>query len=202
MPVDGTGLMLVSAGALFAYAGVTGKPVLGSLYAVVSGKSPSGTAQVTPISGTGNPNAVPVAAGAVSGGGSAFAQALAAKGLSFTGHVYTWGGAPHKDASGGWDCSSFVNYCLWSLGHATPGGAYNPDAHGPVAADYLSWAGAVTIPRSQAGAGDLCCWPTHIGIAISNTQMVSALNPSLGTAVTGIESGGPSGETLTCRRIA
>jgi cell wall-associated NlpC family hydrolase len=202
MPADGTALILLSAGSIFAYAGVTGKSALGTLYAIVSGKSPGSVGQATLITGTGNPNAVAVTPGTVTGGGSAFGQALAAHALSFKGHAYAWGGAPHKDASGGWDCSSAETYWIGSLGHAVPGGPWNPDVHGPVAADYLSWPGAVTIPRSQAGAGDLCCWSTHVGTAISNTQMISALNPSLGTEVTGIESGGPQGETLTCRRIS
>ena len=38
----------------------------------------------------------------------------------------------------------------------------------------------------MAVAGDLCVWPTHIGIALGGSQMISALNPSLGTLVTPI----------------
>src|SRR5215469_15711208 len=52
MAVDGTGLALVAAGTLFAYAGITGKSVLSSLYAIVSGNNPSGVAQANPITGT------------------------------------------------------------------------------------------------------------------------------------------------------
>jgi cell wall-associated NlpC family hydrolase len=130
------------------------------------------------------------------------ALVIAQLAATYVGHKYVWGGTPGSDGSGGWDCSSFVNYILGvRFGLSIPGGKYNGLSHGPVASSYNGWNGATTIQRSAIGAGDLCVWSTHIGIALNNSQMVSALNPSLGTLITGIESGGPNGESLTCRRI-
>ena len=199
--LDGPGLGMLAIGSLFAYGGLTGKSVLSELYAIVSGKSPATAPQINPIKGTGNPNAMAQSASAITGG-SAEGQQIATKALSYAGHAYVYGGAPGPDGNGGWDCSSFVSYILYvQFGINIPGGQWNPSTHGPTAADYLGWSGAETIPANSVGAGDLCVWETHIGIAINNTQMISALNPQLGTAVTGIQQGGPQGESLTCRQL-
>lgn len=200
MPLNGIALGSIAAGALFAYAGVTGKSVLGSIQAMVTGTSPSLLANVNPINGTGNPNALVTTPGTVTG--SANGTAIANDALKYSGHSYVYGGAPGNGGQNGWDCSSFVNWVLGhDLGMTLPGGVskYDGSSHGPVASSYQSF--GTGIPRSAVAAGDLCVWSTHIGIAISNTQMISALNPSLGTAVTGIENGGPQGESLICRRI-
>jgi len=126
----------------------------------------------------------------------------------YVGKGYVFGG----DASspGIWDCSSYVSYVLGhDLRLALPGGRWNgpgmpPHAHGPVVMDYVNWTGArpVTAPE----AGDLCCWAGlgadgHIGIAVNSSEMVSALNPGLGVAVTPIVGTGPSNVPLVYRRI-
>jgi len=199
--IDGVALATVAIGTLFVYAGITGKSVLASIRAMVTGKSPSLLANMNPINGTGNPNATAVPAGTVTGTGNG--AAIASDALKYVGHKYLYGGAPGTNGQNPWDCSSFVN---WVLGHdfkmSLPGGvSYDGRTHGPVTGGYMSWSGAHTIPRSSLEAGDLCVWSTHIGIAINGSQMVSALNPSLGTMVTTPENGGPQGETLVCRRI-
>ena len=200
--IDGVALATLATGTLFVYAGITGKSVLASIQSMISGKSPSLLANINPINGTGNPNAVGVSAGTVTGTGNG--AALASDALKYVGHKYLYGGAPGTSGANPWDCSSFVN---WVLGHdfkmTLPGGVngYNGTSHGPTTGGYMSWSGAHTIPRSSLEAGDLCVWSTHIGIAINSTQMVSALNPSLGTMVTTPENGGPQGESLVCRRI-
>lgn len=191
---------------MFVYAGVTGRSVLVSIQALIQGKSPSTGPNVNPIAGTGNPNAQPQTAGNVSGGG-VNGSALANTALANVGHAYLYGGAPGPNGSNPWDCSSAVSWWVGhQMNHSIPGGSWavataNGSQHGPATTQYNSWSGASVIPRSQLGAGDLCCWSTHIGIAINNSQMVSALNESLGTQVTGVESGGPQGESLTRRRI-
>lgn len=200
MAVNGIALGSVAAGVVFVYAGITGKSVLASVQAMIQGKSPSLLANVNPINGTGNPNATPTGVGTVSG--SASGSAIANDALQYNGHKYAYGGAPGSSGQNGWDCSSFVN---WVLGHdmhmTLPGGISNYDGsnHGPVASSYRSYGAGIS--RSQVEAGDLLVWSTHIGVALNNTTMISALNPSLGTAVTGIENGGPQGESVTCRRI-
>lgn len=108
---------------------------------------------------------------------------IAADALRYIGRPYVWGG---------WDCSGMVSHVLSAdLGLPIPGypaaGFTGPPPHGPVVSDYIAWAGARTIPGPPA-AGDLVCFgpDVHIGIALSATMMVSALNPQLGTQRTPI----------------
>lgn len=124
-------------------------------------------------------------------------DSIASVALSYQGKPYKWGGY----LPSGWDCSGFVNYVLGNnFGITLPGGyRYSGKAHGPVTGQYLVWTGASSV--KEPVAGDLCCWPTHIGIAISSTQMVSALDPKYGTRLSPF-SWGPAGEPLTFRRIS
>lgn len=110
---------------------------------------------------------------------------IAAAAERHIGHPYVWGG---------WDCSAMVSHVLSvDLGLATPDygpGQYTgPPPHGPVVSDYIKWRGARTIAGPPA-PGDLVCFgpDVHIGIAVSATRMVSALNPQLGTQETPITS--------------
>ena len=95
------------------------------------------------------------------------------------------------------------------MGLGLPGGRWGdplfpPHDHGPVVLDYGGWSGAVDVGTPRAG--DLCIWAGsgaagHIGIAISDTEMVSALNPALGCKRTPIVGTGPSGVPLIYRRV-
>lgn len=121
---------------------------------------------------------------------------VAADAVRYLGHGYV---------SGGWDCSGMVNHVLSAdLGMAIPGykpGEFQgPPPHGPVVGDYLSWGGAETIPGPPL-PGDLCIFgpDTHIGIAVTGTTMVSALNPELGTRITPIDGAAPG--VLVYRRL-
>lgn len=136
-------------------------------------------------------------------------SAIAADAKRYVGKGYVYGGP--ADRPGDWDCASFVS---WVLGHdlklPLPGGRWGqpgfpPHAHGPVVLDYAAWRSARDVPVPQAG--DLCCWvgagpDGHIGIAISASQMVSALNPSLGVEVTPISGTGPATAPLVYRRLS
>lgn len=126
--------------------------------------------------------------------GGSIASAIEA----FTGSPYKWGGY----LPSGWDCSGCVNYVLGNvLGMTLPGGyVYTGKAHGPVAAQYLTWSGAHTVSASSAAAGDLCVWETHIGVYLGAGKMCSALDPAYGTAVTPT-SYGPPGEVMVYRRV-
>lgn len=135
---------------------------------------------------------------------------IAADAAKYIGLGYVFGG----DAStpGNWDCSSFVSYVLGhDMGLALPGGRWGepgfpPTSHGPVVTSYAGWALAVTISAAQATPGDLICFvgvgaSGHIGIVTGPNQMISALNPSIGTARTPIAGYGPYGAPLVYRRL-
>jgi cell wall-associated NlpC family hydrolase len=137
---------------------------------------------------------------------------IAAAGESLAGEFpYRFGGAPGANGRDGSDCSGFVNYVLGvMLGMAIPGylpGAYKGTGHGPVVIQYASgWDGDVAVTAAQAAPGDLAVWPglgglAHIGIVTGKNQMVSALNPSAGTAVTPITGYGPPGVPQVFRRV-
>lgn len=197
MPVSGSAVALTSAGFLFFWSGLKGWMITGTLQDMLTGHQPSHLA---------NPVTVPPGSSPAStAGGTPSASSIANDALQYKGATYVWGGTPAKGI-GQWDCSSFVS---WVLGHdlkmsipGYPNGSYNGSAHGPVAGQYLVWSGAHTVPRNQVQAGDLLCWPTHIGISIGGDQMISALDHKDGTVVTSISGGSPPGEPLLVRRIA
>jgi hypothetical protein len=120
-------------------------------------------------------------------------QAIASDAVNDVGHAYLLGGAPGPNFDQPWDCSSAVakwlghDFGLRLPGQSKPG--YDGTSHGPGSWQYISWNGAKTV--SGPSAGCLVIWPGmgaagHIGIAISATKMVSALNPAMGTQVTDI----------------
>jgi cell wall-associated NlpC family hydrolase len=200
MTIKGASVAYATIGGIVLYSGIKGSSIGDTVRAVLKGNLTVSNTEVLS-----NPNATAVTAGAVVG--SATGSAIAADALKYSGHAYLYGGAPGPDGSRPFDCSSFVSFVL---GHdmrmMIPGGAWssvtdNGSQHGPTTTDYLSWSGASTISASQVQAGDLAVWSTHIGICINNTQMQSALNPTLGTAVTGIINGGPQGEAVKYRRL-
>src|SRR5258708_3678585 len=138
------------------------------------------------------------------GGGTA-GSAVASRAESYVGRFhYRFGGAP---ASGGSDCSGFVNMVVgWRLGLAIPGykaGDYKGQTHGPTVLQWAAWPGCSRVTRPAPG--DLAVWPGpgplgHIGIVTGPDQMVSALSPSKGTASTLIRGVGPP-VPVTYRRL-
>jgi len=183
--VSGTAVALAAAGALLVYDGIRGVSIPAALRSLVTG----GTLPAPP------PAAVPggstTAAGAAAIGTGANAG-IAQYALQFNGRVpYRWGGA---DPSG-WDCSGFATYVLVHTGHTNL-----PSNYHTVCMQFYTWSGAVKVATPEAG--DLVVWPTHMGIAISSTEMISALNPSRGTTVTTFSDGAPSpGSTPTFMRV-
>lgn len=133
---------------------------------------------------------------------------LAALAKSYEGRLpYVFGGVPAK---GRVDCSSFVNLLRgWKQGAAIPGwkaGTYHGQVHGPPVIRWATWSGA-SVVTGQPEAGDLCVWPGilalgHIGVAVSATRMVSALNPQRGIAETPIKGYGPPGVPVVFRRLS
>src|SRR6185503_16460998 len=97
--------------------------------------------------------------------GTSFGLAVAATARSYIGVPYVFGG----ETPDGWDCSGFVTWVLHTV-H----GIGLPDNVHTTAAKFYIWGGARTLTRSQCSPGDLVCWPTHIGIAVSRDRLVHA----------------------------
>lgn len=188
-----TAVVTAGLGFLILWSGITNAGVLSTLQTLALGHAPvpgtptpslfgnSGVSTSAFVSGTSN------TAGTT---GSAIANAA----LKYAGKVpYVWGG---KDPSG-WDCYGFTTYVLHhDLGYNLPNNTYSGFL------EMLAWTGATTIPNNQVQAGDLVMWQTHIGIAVSNTEMVSAENPTRGTRVDTFQNGGPLlPEVMIVRRI-
>jgi cell wall-associated NlpC family hydrolase len=193
--ISGKILAVAFAGGILLFAGTKGKKVTGALRNILGGKNPNG-ASSTAITSPQSDQAL--SAGSASGSGS-----IASDALGYIGHPYQYGG--YESDPSGWDCSSFVN---WVVGHdagmaipGIPSGEYTGTSHGPNTLLWLAWGGATTIPRSQLSSGDLCVWQTHMGICTGGNNMVSALDPALGTQQTTITGGSPPGEILVCRRL-
>lgn len=177
--INGVAIGVVTVGGLFVYAGIKGYSIPATIQDIVTGKSPLNQSQTTAITGT----VLSISGGSTFSGSN---SQIANDAMKYVGHAYLYGGSPGTSGSQPWDCSSFVNWVLGhDLGVTLPGGirGYNGTSHGPPTGSYLLWGGATRIPRNQVQAGDICVNASHMGIATSNTEFVSALNPSLGTRV-------------------
>lgn len=131
---------------------------------------------------------------------------LVASVMSAIGHPYAFGGVPGPSGADPWDCSSAMNWIVSYEGLAIPGygpGQYDGTVHGPSTIGWLDAQGGVvgSIDRSEVQGGDIMCWRTHMGMAISDTHMVSALNESATTEETIIDGLIP-GEQLIPLRLA
>jgi len=184
--VNGTALAAVAAGSVFTYAGLKGISIPAAVQYLVQGKNPSTLPNAYPVDA---PVSVPNAPGPTTvGPGSATGQAIANASLKYKGTRYTWGG--RADKPGNWDCSSFVFYVLaHDMGMTVLGKKWGdpgapPNAHGPTAVQYRAM--GRQVPYSQIQAGDLLVWSSHIGIAISSTQMMAARSTATGTGVSTI----------------
>ena len=196
MTSKGPAVASITAGAILLYSAVSGQSILGTVKDLIQGEKPPSIKSTSAATGLS-------ASSGFGTGGAGSGSAIAADALQYVGHGYVYGGP--SNPNGGWDCSSFVSYVLGhDLSYKLPGGSWaqvtsNGTSHGPVAAQYLVWSGAKSIPRVVVQAGDLLCWETHVGFAADSNQMISALDSVSGTCVSDIA--GPTGEVLVCRRI-
>lgn len=181
------------AGTILAYSALTGRGILPVGRGLIHGQAPN---QVSPdqaiVPGAGGGGSTP-------GGGGAVSSIATAS----IGHCYVFGGIPGRDFKGCWDCSSAMNSWWKQAGRAVPfdpRNTWNGSTHGPVAAAWLLWPKLRQIHVSEVQADDLLIWQTHIGVAVSPTEMVSALNPSKGTLKTGFDVG-PLGEVMFAKRF-
>jgi cell wall-associated NlpC family hydrolase len=200
--IRGLPVALIAAGGVLVWSGVENEPVTAIFRGLARGKPPA--------KGPPETYATPAAASDQqldSGntiGATATGSAIANDAMQYNGHCYLYGGAPGPQGTSCWDCSSFVNWVLGhDLGYTLPGGlkGYDGATHGPNTLLYLVWGSSVS--RKNVAAGDLCVWQTHMGIAISNTQLISAQDPAAGTGVASIDGTTESlGQVLFCRRIS
>lgn len=115
-------------------------------------------------------------------GGGATGSAIANAAMKYVGYRYVWGGKTPD----GWDCYGFLTYLLHhDLGYDLPNNTYMGYL------EFLSWGQKYRIDEAQVQAGDIVIWPTHCGIAINSTEMISAENPRAGTQVAKFRDGGP-----------
>lgn len=185
MPLNGRALIVTGAGALFAWSGIKGWSVLATIGDVITGRKPNESVSI-PLSISGSSG--------TSATGGAGASGIAGIAQQYVGHAYLFGGAPGRDGTHPWDCSSFVNYVVAvKAGMAIPGngpGKYTGTSHGPTTGTWAIWTGMGTVKRSEVQAGDILVWGAHMGIAVSNSQYISAHSPAKGTTVTGIPTNG------------
>lgn len=190
---SGPALGAISVGVILVWSGFRGWSVLGTVQDIIAGKRPKGaTGTQHPITAASSPAIL-----SAGGGTGATGNAIADDALHYGGHAYLYGGAPGKDGSGPWDCSSYAN---WVLSHDLdlpwPGtGQYDGATHGPTTIQWGAWfrsgaSGATTVQRGDVRPGDVIVWSGHMGIAVSSTQMISARTPALGTGVGDIDGGG------------
>ena len=194
MAIPGLPVAFIAGGALLAWSGIYNQTLTSALGSLLKGNAPTPGPQVQ-IS-------VPT-----SGSVTTTNSAVANDALKYVGNKYVWGGAPGTTVGvdGGTDCSGFVNMVVGrDLKQAIPGygaGAFNGSAHGPSTVSWLAWGGVSGIQQSELQAGDLVVWETHMGIALGNGQMISALDTNDGVKVTTIAGGSPTGEVLFCKRL-
>lgn len=193
--VSGIALFSIATGSIFVWSGLKGWSVLNTVADIITGKKPSANnSNLYPLTSASNGQGY-------AGGNS---STIASQALTYRGHAYKYGGAPGLNGIQPWDCSSFVNWVIGhDLGMAIPGysaGQYDGSVHGPPTGSWAVWNGLTHIQQSQVQEGDLIIWFNHMGIAINNTQMISALDPQLGTQVSAIQ-GAASGPILVYGRL-
>lgn len=202
--INGRALAAAGIGSLFVWSGIKGWSVLGTIGDAITGVAPSENVTV-PLQ-LGNPaTTTNGTAQTYSVFGGSAGSVLAQTAMQYQGHAYRFGGAPGPDLANPWDCSSFVNaIAAIKLGLAIPGykpGKYTGTTHGPPTGSWAVWNGMVTIPRASVQAGDILVWLGHMGIAIDNTRMISALNPREGTKVGNIDAGVGRGPLVRIGRL-
>lgn len=191
MSLNGKALTAIGIGSIFIWSGVKGWSVLGTVKDLITGHPPA--------SGLSNPLVLQSFGATDSSGGRdenssplLGMASIAQTASHYVGHAYRFGGAPGLQGLNPWDCSSFVNWLIGTkLGKAIPGygpGKYDGSVHGPPTGLWGIWyAGLTSVSRQSVQGGDIIVWTDHMGIALDNGHMISALNPAEGTKVTPID---------------
>ena len=209
MAINGKALTVVGIGSIFVWSGIKGWSILATVGELVTGSKPSG-AVVNPVASLATPQATAGGAAAAGGPpigaqGSQGPLGLAGIAVQYQGHPYRLGGAPGPNLANPWDCSSFMNAIVAIKGgRAIPGyapGKYTGTTHGPPTGSWVIWSGMTTISRANVQADDIILWLGHMGMAISNTEFISALNPTEKTRIRNIDAGIGRGPIVRIGRL-
>jgi peptidoglycan DL-endopeptidase CwlO len=161
--INGLAILAGIAGSVLLWSGLRNRSIEETLRRAIRGQTidtaPSQFGRSAPLGPSADPG------GPTPAGGTEFGRAVASTAAGYVGVPYIWGG----ETPDGWDCSGFVTWVL----HKVHGIDLPNDNH-TVAAQFYVWRGARTVPRSSCAPGDLVCWPTHIGIALSRDELVHA----------------------------
>lgn len=206
--INGFTIAYTAIGGIILWSGITGTTLTTAFKDLLSGQAPSQNEETIQAGAT-LTDTSSLTGGTGSTTITTTASGIANDALTYVGNRYVWGGAPGtvKGKDNGTDCSGFVNMVLGrDLGGAIPGykaGQYTGSTHGPTSQMWLLWGGAKTISKSQAQAGDLACWVTHIGFFTDNGQhVVSSLDHQSGVVVTTVAGATPGSEPLAVRRYS
>lgn len=158
--ISGVGIAAMAAGGLLMYAGFRGVSPLEALRNVASGKP-------APVESPGlflSAGRAAVDASQVSVGKSNSTLVNAV--MKYQSDRYS---QARRWQPGYSDCSSFVGKGLKDIGIKPPGAS--------TTFNYLTWSGMVTIPRSQAQAGDIAVSSSHMAVFIDNNRGIGQQNP-------------------------
>lgn len=185
--IPGLAVAMATAGGFLVYVGVRNVPLAEGLRAMAKGKVPEARpkkvvelpAEYTKRTWTPGKDVQGLNPGGPTiGGGRVRGAQIVGAAMQYKGEPYFWGGhTPTKYGGKGMDCSGFVTWVLHhDLGINLPN---NTHTH---TTQFINWnEGSVTVSFSAMQPGDLVCWQQHIGIAISNTDMIHA--PTAGDVI-------------------
>jgi cell wall-associated NlpC family hydrolase len=172
--ISGLAVSIVATGGYLVYSGIRNVPILEGLRELAQGRLPA-PRPAAPLGVSFTAAKIgkavdPPGGPAGEAPGSQASSAILVAARRHLGVPYRFGG----HTPDGWDCSGFVTWVLhqdmhidlsrWSLCNNTH----------TVTGQFLITNGLTTVPRDQAQAGDLVCYPGHIGIAVNSSRMVNA----------------------------
>lgn len=173
--IPGLAVAAAGVGAFLVFAGIKDVPTIEGLREIIGGKTPTGRPpKSTAVFGGRSAGDSPGSSvgSAAAAAASAIANPLIAEARKHLGKKYVFG-AVGPDV---FDCSGLVVYCLRKV--------YDPNTTRFVTQTFAAWArmrGWQKVDEKDIKAGDVVLKSGHMGIAISNSQMIHA--PHTGTVV-------------------
>lgn len=160
--ISGLAVAVAAIGGFLVYAGIQDVDTISGLREILSGKTPTGRAQKSNTAYT-----TVAGSESASSGGSVVSTGLVAEARKHLGKPYVWAAVgPDK-----FDCSGLVIYCLRKT--------YNAATPRFTTHTFAAWArsqGFSKVAIENVAAGDIVLKSGHMGIAISNTEMIHAPN--------------------------